>query len=166
MFIFTKGFINPCCEMSVHLTNITCIAASTSKFMNNLSSENTWIRIFLRERLTQFISGENYFNFGIFAKFFTKFLNFVLCHFIIHSYERNIKISCFNIRYLIRGASCVGLINSILRYFFITLSIMQRGYWFLNRTCLWFFRSVSKLFQGLLILYIRSINVLIDKTMF
>ena len=53
----SRVFINPGCEMSVHLTNIT--TASTNKFINNIWTENTWIRIFVRKCLMQFIAGEN-----------------------------------------------------------------------------------------------------------
>ena len=47
-----KVFINPGCEISVHLINITSITASRNKFINNFWTENTWIRIFVRKSLT------------------------------------------------------------------------------------------------------------------
>ena len=113
-FILTKMFLNPGCEKSVRLTNITSITANTNKVINNLWIDNSWIRIFVRKCLTQFIAGENYFDFDIFAKSFTEFFNFVLRHFRIHSYERKFKIPPFNIRHLHWHASCICLIDSIL----------------------------------------------------
>ena len=40
------------------------------------------------------------------------------------------------------------LLIAFSRYFFMTLSIMMRGYWFLSRTCYKFLRSILNLAQG------------------
>ena len=126
-FILIKVFINPGCEMSVRSTNLTSITARANKFISNLWIENTWIRIFVRKCLTQFITGENYFDFDIFAKSFTEFLNFVLCHFRIHSYERKFKIPLFNIRRLHLRASCIPLIGSIVEILLYDIFYHAKG---------------------------------------
>ena len=152
-FILTKVFIINGCEMLVRLTNITSIIASKNKLINNLWTENTWIRIFVRKCQTQFMVNASL----AFLQNLLQILSLFWCHFRIHCYERSLK-------YLV---SILGIWAGMLPVFalliaFWTLSIMLRGYWFLSRTCLKFFRSISTLVQVLLILYIRSINLLIN----
>ena len=113
LFILTKVFINPGCVMSVCLTNITSITASTNKFINNLSTENTWIKS-LYENVWRNLSLVKTSLTLTFLQNLLQSFSILFCVTSEYGYKRKIKISCFNIRHLNWQASCISLINSIL----------------------------------------------------
>ena len=149
-------FIIPGYGMLVGLNNITSITASSSKFISNLWAGNTWIRIFVRECLANLLLVK--------LNLTLAFLQNILQSFSI--------LFCVTLEYIgMKGSlKCLVLILGVSpdtfsvlvliafwKNFFMTLSIMWRGYWFLSRTCLKSFRSISKLVPILLILYINQL---------
>ena len=131
-FILTKAFINPGYEMSVRLTNITSIAASTNKFINNLWTENIWIRIL-------------YVNAWRNLSLVKTSLTLAFLHNLLQTFS---ILLCVTLEYipmkgwlkylvLILGISPDTLFVFVLliafwKYFFMTLSIMLRGHGFLS----------------------------------
>ena len=113
LFILIRVFINFACDILVRLTDIISITASTNKFINNLWTENISIRIFVCEWRNLSLVKTSL-TFGILAKSFTTFFNFIniFSIFRIHPYDRRFKISFLKISYLTWHAFWICLINS------------------------------------------------------
>ena len=90
----------------MRLTNIVSIAASTIKFINNLSTENTWIRIFVQKYLRNLSLVKTSLTLAFLKNLFQRF-SILLCATLEYiPMEESLKLLNWH-------DSCIRFINSI-----------------------------------------------------
>ena len=159
--ILAKVSIYSGCQMSASLTNIPSITASANKLIATLERFSLLYGSFVEKAHRSFSLGKTNLTFRLLQNHLQSWSIFF-----------RISLECSpingNLKYLIlisdsAFSEVLSFLQFILsfKYDLIIQSMILRGYWFYLRILLRSLRSLSKPVEELLILYIRSTNVLI-----
>ena len=100
--ILTKVLIYSGCQISLSLTNITTVIASTNKLINNLRKVVTLISIFCWKSTLRFLTCKNQFNLQTCTKIFAMLVNLLLHLFeVFLKYLNLFLILCFEKTFII-----------------------------------------------------------------